>query len=165
MRRWLDFVGGLDAVVTAASMLLPASPKGTRRSVAAAVAEADRGERIREVLRLELEIAADCRSRTGDLAAAAVLKRLAATTVQADLSTLLSYARLLDDVGDLQAGSDELREIGAGWFPASASEYVARLVEVRGFSRQPDRRPGSKPPECTPTELRITVRSGGRSRP
>ena len=93
-------------------------------------------EKIREILRLELEIATDHSLRGCDQSAANILKMLAGTTRDADPAVLLAYAELLDDISDSAMSSDALRQIGAGWFPADAAEYVKRLVSIRKASRR-----------------------------
>ena len=94
-------------------------------------------ETIREILRLELEIAAGCSSKKGNQSAAEFLSRLAGTTKDVDLAVLRAYSQLLDDLGDLgdlgglEISSDYLREIGTSQFPENAAEYVKRLISDR----------------------------------
>jgi hypothetical protein len=91
-------------------------------------------ETIREILRLELEIAAGCSSRKGNQSAADFLSRLAGTTKDVDLAVLRAYSQLLDDLGDLaglEISSDYLRQIGTSQFPENAAEYVKRLISNR----------------------------------
>lgn len=100
----------------------------------------DRGlrEKIREILRLELEIAADCALRRCNPSAANILRTLAETTRHVDLTVLSAYAELLDDIGDPGVSSDVLRDIGAGWVPDDAAAYVKKLVAVgRARRRKP----------------------------
>jgi hypothetical protein len=88
-------------------------------------------ETIREILRLELEIAAGCSSRKGNQSAANFLSKLAETTKDVDLAVLHAYSQLLDDLPDLEISSDYLREIGTRHFPENAAEYVKRLISIR----------------------------------
>jgi hypothetical protein len=88
-------------------------------------------EKIREILRLELEIAAGCSSRKGNQSAADFLSKLAETTKDADLTVLHAYSQLLDDLTDLEVSSDYLREIGTRQFPENAAEYVKGLISIR----------------------------------
>jgi hypothetical protein len=105
------------------------------RSGTAGPQDREYGEKVREILRLELEIAADCSMQRCDPSAANILKMLAETTRHVDLAVLLAYARLLDDIRDPAALSDALREIGAGWCPDDAADYVKKLVSVHQAGR------------------------------
>jgi uncharacterized protein YodC (DUF2158 family) len=90
-------------------------------------------ETIREILRLELEIAARCSSRKGNQPAANFLSEFAEKTKGVDLATLHAYSQLLDDFTASEVSSDYLREIGARQFPAfsaSASSNTAMMNRV-----------------------------------
>ena len=122
MSRWFDFLIG-TGVAAAKPASLPDVERPTDRSFS---------EQIREVLRLELEIAAECALKQGNLTAATLLRQLADTTHNVDIAALHAYARLLDDLGRAERSSRELRRVGVGWFPESAADYVARLVSRVG---------------------------------
>ena len=85
-------------------------------------------EKIRELLRLELECAADSSLRKGNPTAARILQRLAKTTRDVEVKVLYAYAQMLDDITSSAASSNGLRQIGSDWFPKTATEYVERLV-------------------------------------
>jgi hypothetical protein len=88
-------------------------------------------ETIREILRLEFEIAAGCSSREGNQSAANFLAKLAETTKDVDLTVLHAYFQLLDDLADLEVSSDYLREVGTRQFPESVAEYLKTLISIR----------------------------------
>jgi|ERR1700736_746285 len=88
------------------------------------------GGKIREILRLEFELAADSSQRRCDQSAANVLKMLAESTRHVDLAVLLAYAKLLDEIGDPATSSDLLRQIGARWFADNATVEVKQLVSI-----------------------------------
>jgi len=92
-------------------------------------------ETIREILRLELEIAAGYSSRKGDHSAANFLGKLAGTAKDVDMTVLHAYSQLLDDLTDLEISSDYLREIGTKEFPENAAEYVKRLISIHKGGR------------------------------
>ena len=75
------------------------------------------GEKIREVLGLELKLAARESSRRCDQSAASALKKLAETTKHVDLTVLHAYAKLLDDIRNADTSSDALKAIRAGLVP------------------------------------------------
>jgi len=91
--------------------------------------------KIRELLRLEFECAADASLSKGNLIAAKILRKLANTTRDVEVSVLYDYAQLLDDISGPAVSSDELRQIGIDWFPKNATEYVERLASVRMSAR------------------------------
>ena len=103
-------------------------------------------EKIREILRLELECAADASLRKGNLTAARILRKLAESTRHVEVRALYAYAQLLDDITAPAASSDELRKIGGDWLPATATEYVALLVSVRQAGGQASGTRGKQPP-------------------
>lgn len=92
-------------------------------------------EKIRLLLRLEFECAADSSLKKGNLTAAKILSKLAKTTRDVEVNVLYAYAQLLDDITSPATSSDELRQIGSGWFPKNAAEYVERLVSARERAR------------------------------
>ena len=155
MRKWFDFLIGTGPAAAA----VQATSSTVERSCP------DRGlsEQIRDILRLELEIAAECAQKRGSLAAASRLRELADTTRDVDMAALHAYARLLDDLEHAARTSHELRQIGIGWFPENAADYVARLVSHvgtglgtgAGSAAAPGTRPKADP----------KVRSAARSRP
>ncbi|MEW6641959.1 MAG: hypothetical protein AB1586_15750 [Pseudomonadota bacterium] len=151
MRKWFDFLIGAGA--TARTVPTPSSAMKAQCS--------GRGlsEQIRDILRLELEIAAECALKRGSLSAATRLRELAETTHSVDMAALHAYARLLDDLEQAEATSRELRQVGIGWFPENAADYVARLVSRRDVHAGPaaaaDTRAAPGP----------TARSTSRSRP
>lgn len=103
-------------------------------------------EKIREILRLELECAADASLRKGNLTAARILRKLAESTRHVEVRALYAYAQLLDDITAPAGSSDELRKIGGDWLPATATEYVERLVSVRRTGGQASGTRGKQPP-------------------
>ena len=131
MARWFDRMMGSGRALLALSPreALSLDRSRTMKQEDAVTAESGR-EKIRELLRLELDCAADSSLRTGNLTAAKILRKLAETTRHVDVSVLQAYAQLLDDIVP-GTSSDELRNIGSGWFPESAAEYVQRLVLVQ----------------------------------
>jgi hypothetical protein len=80
---------------------------------------------------LELECAADSSLRKGNPTAARILLNLAKTTRHVEVSTLYAYAQMLDNIMGAARSSDALRQIGSGWFPKTATEYVERLLSDR----------------------------------
>lgn len=100
-----------------------------------AVADHRDREKIRELLRLEFECAADSSLRKGNLTAAKILRKLARTTWNVEVNVLYVYAQLLDDISAPPKSSDELRRIGVEWFPRNAAEYIERLASARENAR------------------------------
>ncbi|WP_426411452.1 hypothetical protein [Bradyrhizobium ganzhouense] len=109
-------------------------PKESKGAVAPAT-DARHQEKIRELLRLEFECAADSALSKGNLTAARILRKLARTTRDVEVDVLYAYAQLLDDISGPPVASDELRQIGVEWFPKSAVEYVERLASARENAR------------------------------
>jgi hypothetical protein len=91
--------------------------------------------KIRDLLRLEFECAADTSLSKGNLVAAEALWNLAKTTHDVEVNVLHAYARLLDDINDSAVSSEELRRIGIDWFPKNAAEYIERLSSARQNAR------------------------------
>lgn len=105
------------------------------REAAAPATDTRHQEKIRELLRLEFECAADSSLSKGNLTAARILRKLARTTRDVEVNVLYAYAQLLDDISGPPVASDELRQIGVAWFPKSAVEYVERLASARENTR------------------------------
>lgn len=91
--------------------------------------------KVRELLRLEFECAADSSLSKGNLTAGKILRKLARTTRDVEVNVLYAYAQLLDDISGPPVSSDELRQIGVEWFPRNAAEYVERLASARENAR------------------------------
>jgi hypothetical protein len=108
-----------------------ASTNMASSKMASAAPDQQSREKIRELLRLEFECAADASLRTGNLIAARILSQLARTTSDVEVNVLCVYAQLLDDITLPPAASDQLRQIGSCWFPQTAAEYVERLSSAR----------------------------------
>ncbi|MGO4716335.1 hypothetical protein [Bradyrhizobium sp. 2TAF24] len=153
MSRWFDFLIGTEPAAAA----VQATSSTVERSCP------DRGlsEQIRDILRLELEIAAECALKRGSLAAATRLKELADTTRDVDMAALHAYARLLDDLGRAERTSHELRRVGVGWFPDNAADYVAGLVSRASAQAGAKAAPDPAPQAADSPR----VRSAARSRP
>ncbi len=92
-------------------------------------------EKIRLILRLEFECAAECFLKEGNLTAARSLWNLAKTTQNVEVRVLYAYAQLLDDIASPPVSSDPLRQIGSSWSPGTVAEYVEKLVSVRRADR------------------------------
>ncbi|MBV8697814.1 hypothetical protein [Bradyrhizobium sp.] len=109
-------------------------PKELARAAVPKTVDRDQAK-IRELLRLEFECAADFSLSRGNVTAAKILRQLAKTTRDVEVSVLHAYAQLLDDISDPAPSSDELRQIGVDWFPRNAAEYVERLASAREDAR------------------------------
>jgi hypothetical protein len=74
-------------------------------------------------------------SRSGE--ASEIFKRLIATAPLIEDGTLFAYSELWDDDADREAHSGLVRAVGFGFWPSSASEFVARFIADRtgGLSR------------------------------
>jgi len=98
----------------------------------------DNETKIAEMLKIDLLNMAEWRRRKADefpadtrnAASADMLERLAGTAGQVDPGLLRAYTELLEDLTDGEKHSDLLREIGFGWEPESASEFVSRFVAL-----------------------------------
>lgn len=134
MGRWFNRVGNEPAPPVVPPHESPSTagdqPKAVEKVVRTA-SDHRHPERLREVLRLEFECAADYSLKKGNLTAAKILWKLAGTTQQVEVGVLYAYAQLLDDIASPPVASDALRQIGSGWFPKTAAEYVDKLVLVR----------------------------------
>ena len=119
-------------------------PKAVKKAVPP-TGGCDHQEKIREILRLELECAADSSLKRGDLTAAKILRKLAETTRMVEVRVLYAYAQLLDELTAPAPSSEELRQIGSDWFPETAAEYVERLVAVRHAARASAREENTRP--------------------
>jgi len=153
MSRWFDFLIGTEPAAAAV--------QATSSTVERSGPDRALSEQIRDILRLELEIAAECALKRGSLTAATRLRELADTTHDVDMVALHAYARLLDDLEHAERTSHELRRVGVGWFPENATDDVARLVSLASMQAGSKTAPDPGPQAAG----NPTVRSAARSRP
>jgi hypothetical protein len=84
-----------------------------------------------ELLRLQFQSAAEFAESKGDSYRAAIFTRLAETTESVEPSILDAWADLYDGLPDQEADQEMMSNVGRGWLPETATEYVKEFIARR----------------------------------
>jgi hypothetical protein len=84
-----------------------------------------------DLLKLQFQNAAEFAQSRGDSSRAEVFNRLSGTADSVDTSLLDAWAELYEDLPDQEADNEMMAQVGRGWFPKSATEYVKEFISRR----------------------------------
>jgi hypothetical protein len=84
-----------------------------------------------DLLKLQFQNAAEFAESRGDASRAEVFIRLAETADSVDTSLLDAWAELYEDLPDQEADNEMMAQVGRGWLPDTATEYVKQFISRR----------------------------------
>jgi hypothetical protein len=84
-----------------------------------------------DLLKLQFQNAAEFAQSKGDQPRVEIFTRLAETTDSVDPSILEAYYELFEDLPDGESDQEMMADVGRGWVPETATEYVREFISRR----------------------------------